>query len=180
MIEKIKNRSNDSCEICGSKENLEVYFIKEEEDFGLNLCSECKDAVVNFSIKNPSKYECLQISMWSEIPAVKVLSYQILTTLKDESFAKDLLEILYIEDDLKELAKTPLKESEKIFDSNGVKLNSGDSVSIIKDLDVKGAGFTAKRGTTVKNIVLTSNPEQIEGRVNGVKIILLSKFLKKI
>jgi protein PhnA len=46
-------------------------------------------------------------------------------------------------------------------------------------LVVKGANFTAKRGTTVKNISLTDNPEHIEGKVNGTRIVLLSKFLKK-
>ncbi|MCK4738149.1 MAG: PhnA domain-containing protein, partial [Sulfurimonas sp.] len=48
------------------------------------------------------------------------------------------------------------------------------------DLDVKGTGFTAKRGTAVRNIGLVSNDaEHIEGRVNGVKIHILTKFLKK-
>ncbi|MGL5800184.1 MAG: PhnA domain-containing protein, partial [Plesiomonas sp.] len=55
----------------------------------------------------------------------------------------------------------------------------GDSVTLIKDLVVKGANFTAKRGTMVKNITLTSNPEHIEGRVNGVHIVLVAAFLKK-
>ncbi|HIP12499.1 MAG TPA: alkylphosphonate utilization protein [Arcobacter sp.] len=64
-------------------------------------------------------------------------------------------------------------------DTNGVILSAGDTVTIIKDLNVKGAGFTAKRGTAVRNISLASNPEQIEGRVNGVKIVLLTCFLKK-
>ena len=49
----------------------------------------------------------------------------------------------------------------------------------MKSGEVKGAGFTAKRGTAVRNISLTENPEQIEGRVNGVKIVLLTCFLKK-
>jgi protein PhnA len=49
----------------------------------------------------------------------------------------------------------------------------GDTVMFIKDLDVKGSGFIAKRGTSVQNISMTSNPEQIEGRVNGVCIVLL-------
>ena len=52
-------------------------------------------------------------------------------------------------------------------------------MTLIKDLPVKGAGFTAKRGTAVRNIALTGNPEQIEGRVNGVRIVLLTKYLKK-
>ena len=51
------------------------------------------------------------------------------------------------------------------LDSNGTQLFAGDTVTIIKDLVVKGANFTAKRGTAVRNISLTSNPEHIEGRV---------------
>lgn len=181
MIEAIKNRSGKTCEICGNNENLEVYFIKDEIDFGANLCSECRSVVSEFNALNPSKYECLSTSMWSEIPAVKILSYQILNALKDESFARELLDILYIEDELKSLVKMPpSSDAAEVFDSNGNKLSSGDSVSIIKDLEVKGANFTAKRGTTVKNIALNGVEGQIEGRVNGVKIVLLSKFLKKI
>ena len=66
------------------------------------------------------------------------------------------------------------------FDSNGVKLSAGDNVYLIKDLQVKGAGFTAKQGTTVRGISLTSNPEHVEGRVNGQKIVILTKFVKKV
>ena len=65
------------------------------------------------------------------------------------------------------------------LDSNGNVLQDGDSVTLIKDLVVKGANFTAKRGTMVKNISLTSNPEHIEGRVNGMQIVLVANFLKK-
>ena len=56
----------------------------------------------------------------------------------------------------------------------------GDSVTLIKDLDVKGGGFTAKRGTLVKNISLTNNPKHIEGKVNGIQIVLVAAFLKKV
>ena len=56
----------------------------------------------------------------------------------------------------------------------------GDTVNIIKDLEVKGAGFTAKRGTAVRNISLPHEDEtHIEGRVNGVKIMILTQYLKK-
>ena len=64
-------------------------------------------------------------------------------------------------------------------DSNGATLSAGDTVTLIKDLVVKGANFTAKRGTTVKNISLSDNPEHIEGKVNGTRIVLLTQFLKK-
>jgi len=58
-------------------------------------------------------------------------------------------------------------------------LTSGDSVTLIKDLDVKGTSFVAKRGTLVKGIRLTDNPEHVEGRVNKVSIVLKTQFLKK-
>jgi protein PhnA len=70
-------------------------------------------------------------------------------------------------------------ERVKTVDSNGTELLEGDSVTLIKDLDVKGANFTAKRGTMVKNIHLTDNPEHIEGKVNKQSIVLKTCFLKK-
>ena len=92
--------------------------------------------------------------------------------------------MLYLEDSVKTWADAGLEagdeeQSELTRDSNGAVLNAGDSVTLIKDLDVKGAGFTAKRGTVVKNISLTDNPKHIEGRVNGTRIVLVSAFLKK-
>ncbi len=66
-------------------------------------------------------------------------------------------------------------------DVNGTILQNGDDVTLIKDLDVKGAGVTIKRGTTVKNISLTNNPEQIDCRTKEVKnLVLLSCFVKKL
>jgi protein PhnA len=51
---------------------------------------------------------------------------------------------------------------------------------VIKDLDVKGTSFTAKRGTAVRGISLVAgNHEQIEGRVKGQQIVILTKFVKK-
>jgi len=68
----------------------------------------------------------------------------------------------------------------KHVDSNGAILESGDTVTLIKDLVVKGANFTAKRGTAVRGISLVSNnAEHIEGRVSGQRIVILTKFVKK-
>ena len=69
----------------------------------------------------------------------------------------------------------------KHIDSNGVRLQAGDTVVLIKDLNVKGGGnFTTKRGTAVKNIKLDpNNAEYIEGRVEGQYIVILSKYVKK-
>ncbi|MDE1900261.1 MAG: alkylphosphonate utilization protein [Alphaproteobacteria bacterium] len=69
----------------------------------------------------------------------------------------------------------------EVKDSNGTVLNEGDSVQLIKDLKVKGAGETLKRGTTIKNIHLTSNDEEIECRTGSIKgLVLKTCFLKKV
>ncbi|WP_104718040.1 alkylphosphonate utilization protein [Helicobacter trogontum] len=66
-------------------------------------------------------------------------------------------------------------------DANGVTLNAGDSVSVIKDLKVKGAQSTIKRGTTIKNIRLTNKDDEIEAKVDKCGVIVLKTcFLKKI
>ena len=66
-----------------------------------------------------------------------------------------------------------------ISDANGNVLHDGDTVSVTKDLKVKGANFTAKQGTMVRGISLTDNPEHIEGKVNGTRIVLVAAYLKK-
>ena len=65
-------------------------------------------------------------------------------------------------------------------DSNGTILNEGDSVTLIKDLKVKGTSVTLKRGTLVKNIRLTGDPAEIECNAEKVKgLVLRTEFLKK-
>lgn len=67
------------------------------------------------------------------------------------------------------------------LDCNGTTLQNGDTITVIKDLNVKGAGTTIKRGTTVKNITLTDDPELIDCRTKDIKgLVLKSCFVKKI
>jgi protein PhnA len=69
---------------------------------------------------------------------------------------------------------------EDVKDSNGTILVDGDSVTLIKDLKVKGSSITLKRGTRVKNIRLTNDPAEIECNVEKVKgLVLRTEFLKK-
>ena len=68
-----------------------------------------------------------------------------------------------------------------VKDSNGNELKNGDSVTVIKDLPVKGTSTVIKRGTLIKNIRLTNNPEQIECNADKVKgLVLKTCFLKKV
>ena len=64
-------------------------------------------------------------------------------------------------------------------DSNGTELMDGDAVTVIKDLKVKGSSMVIKRGTKVKSIKLTDNPEEVDCRIDGSGIVLKTCFLKK-
>lgn len=74
------------------------------------------------------------------------------------------------------------EENEEIIvkDSNGTRLADGDSVTLIKDLKVKGTSETIKRGTMVKNIRLNGNPGEIEANTKQVKgLVLKTEFVRK-
>lgn len=66
-----------------------------------------------------------------------------------------------------------------VKDSNGNLLNDGDTVTVIKDLKVKGSSAVIKRGTVVKNIRLTDDPAEIDCRVNKVAMVMRTEFVKK-
>ena len=180
-------RSDSKCELCNSESNLSVYEVPPVTDANADqcilVCDTCLDQIENPENINANHWRCLNDSMWTAVPAVQVMAWRPLKRLNTEAWAQDLLDMLYLDEETQtwaaaaELAEANAESSS--VDSNGASLNAGDSVTLIKDLDVKGAGFTAKRGTLVKGISLTDNPEHIEGRVNGTRIVLLTKFLKK-
>lgn len=186
----LDKRSSCRCELCSSEEGLSVFNTTSEsanEKNSLLVCQICKKQIIGDLPLDSNHWRSLSESMWSEFPAVQVMAYRLLTQLNQESWARDLLDQLFLDDDVLLWAKSGLaaqtSETDKVKptkDSNGNVLSDGDSVTLIKDLEVKGANFTAKRGTLVKNISLTSNPEHIEGRVNGTQIVLLTCFLKKV
>lgn len=182
LEEKLQTRSGGVCELCSSNEGLTPYEVSPSDgsvDKTILVCAKCNEQLQDMEKLDENHWHCLNDSMWSEVDGVKVVAYRVLKTLGNQ----DLLDMLYLEDDLKQWAEEGLFETaNKIIhrDSNGVVLEAGDTVNIIKDLEVKGAGFTAKRGTAVRNISLTpDDATHIEGRVNGVKIMILTKYLKK-
>lgn len=185
----LHERSNSTCEICSGKNNLSVFNISltknESTDESALLCSTCIDQINNPEKTDAQHWRCLNESMWSEVPAVKIISWRMLNRLRGEGWPNDLLEMLYLTDDELKWAQATgeaLDEEDKIIhkDSNGATLANGDTVVLIKDLDVKGGGFTAKRGTAVRNIALVeNNAEHIEGKVEGQHIVILTKYVKK-
>lgn len=123
--------------------------------------------------------------MWSETPAVQVVSWRILNRLKQESWAADALDMLYLDDETLEWAKASGDHIESEADDmhrdcNGALLQTGDTVTLIKSLDVKGSQINAKIGTVVKNIkIVADNTSQIEGKIEGQQIVILTKFVRK-
>lgn len=67
-----------------------------------------------------------------------------------------------------------------VKDSNGTVLQTGDSVVLIKDLPVRGSSQVLKRGTKATNIKLTSNPQEIDCKLNGTAMVLRVEFVKKL
>jgi protein PhnA len=181
-------RCNSKCELCSSSTSLAVYNIlpvtEVIADNSIMICDTCRDLALDPS-SDVNHWRCLNESMWSEFPAVQVMAWRILNKLSTNDWASDLLDQLFLDEETLKFAEALNSDEGDVDnvkptkDSNGTILVEGDSVTLIKDLEVKGANFTAKRGTLVKNISLTSNPEHIEGRVNGTHIVLLTCFLKK-
>lgn len=185
---ELMERSQNVCEICESSSDLGMFTVAPKSgDVAADniwVCGTCRNQLLDPSTADPNHWRCLNASIWSEVAAVKVVSWRMLNHLIAESWAADLLDMMYLDEEELEWAKTGMADRTGTEgshrDSNGNVLQNGDSVVLIKDLDVKGANFTAKRGTAVRNISLVAdNPEHIEGKVNGQQIVILTKFVKK-
>lgn len=186
IIDSLKSRADNKCELCGSGQNLNTFVLApkpEAVESAVLVCDVCKNGIASDHNIDPNHWRCLNDSMWSEHIPVQVLSWRILDSLKEEEWAQDLKTQMYFDDETVEWASALSKginlSMKATLDSNGASLADGDSVTLIKDLVVKGANFTAKRGTLVKNISLTNDTKYIEGRVNGTHIVLVAAFLKK-
>ena len=186
---ELQTRSESKCELCSATENLNIYQIPPNSNGNTHqcvlICEICHQQIENPETVDVNHWRCLNDSMWSQIPAVQVLVWRMLTRLSDERWSQDLLDMLFLDDETLVWAQATGgghsdNDAVKHLDSNGAELEKGDTVTLNKDLNVKGANFTAKRGTSVRGISLvTDNPEHIEGRVNGQQIVILTKFVKK-
>ena len=159
LVQEVQDRSGNQCELCSATDNLSLYSValiaNKNADESVQVCGTCLEQIESPDKMNPNHWRCLNDSMWSEVPGVQALAWRMLTRLKGEGWPVDLLEMLYLSDETLALAKATGEDSDSSDavvhkDSNGVTLNSGDSVVLIKDLNVKGGGFTAKRGTAVR------------------------------
>ncbi len=181
----LQERSEGKCELCSNSASLQEFLVapkKEElDDNHVIVCQICLSGInSNFEL-DVDHWRCLNESMWNSTPAVQVVVYRMLHRLNTESWAQNALGMIYMEESTIEWAKQGMSDQAVIHkDINGNILSDGDSVSITQDLNVKGASLVAKRGTAVRRIRLVKdNPEQIEGKVDGQHIVILTKFVKK-
>jgi protein PhnA len=186
----LMTRSESKCELCSSTDSLAVFPVPptsvDSADESVLLCENCIGQINNPETVDVHHWRCLNDSMWSQVPAVQVMSWRMLTRLgKTEGWAQDAVDMMYLEEDIAKWAQATGEgdsdeEIVRHLDSNGALLEQGDNVTLIKDLNVKGTSFVAKRGTVVRGIGLVSdNAEHIEGRVNGTRIVILTQFVKK-
>ena len=187
ITKTLEKRSNTSCEFCKATDNLQVYTAAPATEATSNdsllACQNCCEQMDDNSKIDPKHWHCLKESMWSEVPVVQVMSWRMLNRLKAEDWALNLFDMLYLDEETLAWAKSTETDQENSVvhvDSNGTVLQTGDTVVLIKTLNVKGSSVVAKRGTAVRRISLVAdNPEHIEGRVDGQQIVILTKFVKK-
>ena len=185
----LQERSGGCCELCTASGDLQVYDVPPTEraaaDVEVYLCERCLRQVEKKEALDSGHWQCLTGSMWSEVPAVQVLAWRMLSRLRGESWAAENLDVLYLSEELLDWAKATGDhesdgEVELHRDCNGHPLENGDTVVVIKSLDVKGSTLNAKMGTVVKNIrLVANNTGQIEGRVEGQLIVILTKYIRK-
>ena len=190
LLDKLHQRSNSKCELCNAIQELKIYEIppnyKGLEEDSILICTTCSEQVEDTDKINPNHWRCLNESMWSEVKGVQVVAWRMLHKLKKEGWSQDLLNMLYLDEDTQKWAEATgegLDDADKIIhkDVNGVVLNQGDSVVLIKDLKVKGSSMVAKQGTAVRRISLDrDNAEYIEGKVGLTQIVIITKYVKKI
>ncbi|MCB0642501.1 MAG: PhnA domain-containing protein [Phaeodactylibacter sp.] len=183
----LTSRSKGQCELCGSPENLAPYAVEpmpsDDAAGHIYACATCREQLEDPEKIAPNHWRCLNDSMWSQEPAVQVVAWRMLRKLRAEGWPQALLDMLYLDEETQKWAaalEAAAADAVVHLDSNGAVLEAGDTVVLIKDLNVKGASFVAKRGTAVRRISLVhDNPEHIEGKVNGQQIVILTKFVKK-
>jgi len=185
----LAERSGNSCELCTSTHSLAVYEIPPTSDGNaedsIYACTTCVEQLNKQAPLNEAHWNCLLTSMWSEHIPVKVVAWRMLQRMRNETWAADALDMIYLDDEQLAWARaTGDHENDGVVefhtDSNGQRLSDGDTVVLVKTLDVKGTSFSSRAGTVVKNIRLVAdNVEQVEGKIENQQIVILTKYVRK-
>ena len=182
ISEQLKNRNEGMCELCNTQPAEHEYTVSPKSDDKIEhqvaLCNTC---LANMDETGKSDYwRVLEGSIWNGEPSVQALSYRLLYTYKDEEWASSVLSSVDLDEATVQWALSAFEVADVHKDAYGNTLETGDTVVLTQNLNVKGTNFTAAKGTIVKRIRLVpDNTEQIEGKVNDQTIVILTKFVKK-
>lgn len=189
MEQQFLDRSENKCELCQSTAPVKLYDVLPQsdrtEDGCIVICDKCLGQIEKTEETDIKHLNCLRTSIWSAVPGVQVVTWRLLNRLKDESWASDSLDAMYMDEEVLAWAQAGGDEErtgadEVHKDCNGQILEAGNSVVLTKTLDVKGSSLSAKLGTVVKNIRLVEdNTDQIEGKIEGQTIVILTKYVRK-
>jgi protein PhnA len=170
-LAELMARAGEVCEFCGAGKGLAG--VELPPAGALLLCAQCRG-------DRPAPeghWRCLEGAAWSQEPVVQWAVWRRLGSL-DQTWAFEVRDNMALLPEVEGWINLPSAVEHR--DANGVLLAAGDTVVLVKDLVVKGANFTAKRGTAVRGIALVpDNGAQIEGRVEGQRIVILTEFVKK-
>src|SRR5690606_5921670 len=179
FLKDLQQRSGNACELCKNTEGLAPYNLppstSETIENTVLLCSVCRNQIENPETMDINHWRCVNDSMCSEHKPVQILVGRVLQKLRNEGWPQDLLDMMDIYGETLSYAKNSLTEHNamKYIDSNRNILSQGDTVILIKDLDVKGSSITAKRGTAVRNIRFDhDNDQYIEAKVHGQQLVI--------
>ena len=182
-------RSENKCELCKSTEEVKLHEVLPQKSTNeqncIMICATCLAQIEKKAELDSNHWQCLTETMWSEVPGIQVVAWRMLNRLKNESWASDNLDMLFLDEETLVWAKaTGDHDNDSAVDlhkdCNGVILQTGDTVVLTKSLDVKGSTLNAKMGTVVKNIrIVEENTEQIEGKIEGQVIVILTKYVRK-
>jgi protein PhnA len=174
------------CAVCSASAELSAFVVPPVRDPAdvVAICGLCRPLVEGSDAPDPVIAALLREAVWSDDAGVQVLAWRLLHRIQEPAVVA-FLDQVWLDEERLAWARAGLAAPEaaesgvRVVDSNGATLVEGDAVTLVKDLEVKGAGFTAKRGTLVKGIHLTDDPALVEGRVNGMMIVLKTVFLKR-
>lgn len=178
----LQERCDGTCELCSSEAATNAFAVSPKNNDAIGnevaLCDTCL-SILNGAPAG-THWQCLAGSIWNAEPSVQALTYRILYGVKEQEWAAEILSSVELDEAVVNWAVSAYEKADIHKDSNGTPLESGDTVILTQQLNVKGANFNAPKGTIVKKIRLVSdNPEQIEGKINDQTIVILTKFVKK-
>ncbi|MFC5079912.1 hypothetical protein VTH8203_03317 [Vibrio thalassae] len=181
MLERCENK----CELCGAETALKPFAVAPHTqitvDHAIMLCDTCSGQIENPETMDVNHWRCLNDSMWSQVAPVQVMAWRQLKRLSSEGWAQDLVDMMYLEEEVAKWAELGLDENvEKPRDVNGVELKKGDDVTVIKDLPIKGSSQVIKQGTVIRGIsVSADDPKHVQGKANGQAMYVIAEYCRK-